>query len=385
MKLFRTLPISRLVALVVVVAAILVGGSIAVASGSGSGPTPAPKPLAAALHDALGATAPAGVTARIRFTNSLFPSGALTGQAGSALTSGATGRLWANADGGRLELQSDAGDTQVTWNRSKVTVYDASSNTAYVASLPQEQAQSSHQAPTLDEITTFLAKAGAHWAISAATPSNVAGREAYSVSVSPKHDGGLLGSAQLVWDALNGTPLRLAVYAQGSSNPVLALEATDISFGPVSSADIDVTPPAGTKIVDLSSHQTSPSGADTPPVTGLAAVQAAAPFAVVPPSLVGLPLQDVRLVGPTDKRSVLAVYGEGLGAIVVVEHPTDAAKAASGSGLDSLPTVSLDGVTAHELSTQLGTIESWDRGGVSFVLAGSVATPAAESAARALR
>lgn len=386
MRLFRTLSTPRLVALVTAVAAILVGASIAVAARGGAGATPPPEPLATALHDALTATTPTGVTARIHFTNSLFPSGALTGQAGSALTSGATGRLWANADGGRLELQSDAGDTQVTWNSSKVTVYDASSNTAYVASLPQEPAstQASHVAPTLDEITSFLTKAGEHWAISDAMPSNVAGQEAYSVSVSPKHDGGLLGSAQLAWDAFNGTPLRVAIYAQGASSPVLALEATDISFGPVSAADIDVTPPAGTKIVDLSSKRTSPGGTDTPPVTGLAAVQAAAPFAVVPSSLVGLPLQDVRLVGPADTRSVLAVYGEGLGAIVVVEHQGDSSKATSGSGLDSLPTVSLDGVTAHELSTQLGTIVSWDRGGVAYVLAGSVATTAAESAARAL-
>ncbi|HZP74118.1 MAG TPA: hypothetical protein VFA97_12150 [Gaiellaceae bacterium] len=386
MRLFRTLSTSRLVALVTVVAAILVGASIAVAASGTSGPTPPPKPLAAALHDALSATAPTGVTARIKFTNGLFPSGALTGQAGSALTSGASGRLWANADGGRLELQSDAGDTQVTWNDTKLTVYDASSNTAYVASLPQKPAstQTSDTPPTLDQITTFLTQAGAHWAISDAAPTNVAGREAYTVTVSPKHDGGLLGSAQLAWDALNGTPLRLAIYAQGASSPVLALEATDISFGPVSDSDIDVTPPAGTKIVDLSSQHTSPNGADIPPVTGLAAVQAAAPYVVVPSSLVGLPLQDVRLVGPADDRSALAVYGEGLGAIVVVERQADASKQENGSGLDSLPTVSLDGVTAHELSTQLGTILAWSRGGVSYVLAGSVATTAAESAARAL-
>ncbi len=384
MRLFRTLSTPRLVALVTAVAAILIGASIAVAARGGAGPTPPPKPLAEALHDALTATAPTGITARIQFTNSLFPSGALTGQAGSALTSGASGRLWANADGGRLELQSDAGDTQVTWTDTKVTLYDASSNTAYVASLPQKSNDTtSHAPPTLDQITSFLTQAGGHWAIDGATPSNVAGREAYTVSVSPKHDGGLLGSAKLAWDALNGTPLRLAIYAQGASKPVLALEATDISFGPVSASDIDVAPPAGTKIVDLSSHQASPGGTDTPPVTGLGPVEAAAPFAVVPQALVGLPLQDVRLVGPADGRSVIAVYGEGLGAIIVVERQSDA-KQSNGSGLDSLPTVSLDGVTAHELSTQLGTVLSWDRSGVTYVLAGSVATTAAESAARAL-
>ena len=388
MKLFRTLPLNRLIALIVVVAAAVTAGAIAVSARGGSGATPPPKPLANAVHDALTAGEPAGVTARITFTNKLFPSGALTGQAGSALMSGASGRLWANANGGRLELQSDAGDAQITWNATKVTVYDASSNTAYVADLPKDTSTSTGAGtpPTLDEISKFLADAGAHWAISDAVPSNVANQEAYTVTVSPKHDGGLLGSAELAWDAIHGAPLKLAVYAQGSSSPVLALEASDISFGSVPDGDIAVSPPAGTKIVDLSSQQGGTTGGSgAAPVTGLANVQAAVPFTVVAPdTLVGLPLRDVRLVGPADSRSVVAVYGQGLGAIVVVERQQDTTAAKSGSGLDSLPTVSLDGVTAHELSTQLGTILSWQHGGVSFVVAGSVPTAAAEAAARTL-
>ncbi len=391
MKILRTLPTSRLIALLVAVVAVLVAGAVAVAARGGSGATPPPKPLADAIHDALGAAEPAGVTARISFTNKLFPSGALTGQAGSALMTGATGRLWANANGGRLELQSDAGDAQIVWNDTKVTVYDASSNTAYTADLPQKQGSTgtaAHAVPTLDEITTFLTGLGKDWTVSGAEPSNVAGQEAYTVTISPSHDGGLLGSAQLAWDVAHGTPLEIAVYAQGSSSPVLALQATDISFGSVPDSDVAVPPPAGATVVDLSSQSgsgTSGAGAAAP-VTGLPAVQAAAPFTVVAPdTLVGLPRQDVRLVGPADSRSVIVVYGQGLGAIVVVERTADAAKAGQAGMLDALPSISLDGVTAHELATQLGTVLGWDRAGVTYVLAGSVPTSAAESAARSLK
>ena len=388
MKIFRTMPLGRLLLLLAVGTALIIAGLLAVVARGGSGSTPPPKPLANAIHDALAAPQPEGVTARIEFTNKLFPSGALTGQAGSALMSGATGRLWANAHGGRLELQSDAGDTQITWNDTKVTVYDASSNTAYVADLPKDAStQTTDAIPTLDEITKFLTDAASHWAVSDAVPSNVAGQEAYTVTISPKHDGGLLGSAQLAWDAMHGTPLEVAVYAQGASAPVLALRANDITFGSVSDSDIAAEPPANVKIVDLSSHTTpSSGGTDTPPVTGLAAVKAAAPFAVIAPdTLVGLPLRDIRLVGPADSRAALAVYGQGLGAIIVVERATDTSSSKSSGGLSSLPTISLDGVTAHELATQLGTILSWDNGGVSYVLAGSVPAAAAESAARALK
>jgi hypothetical protein len=384
-KLFRTLSTPRLIVLGCVVAIVVAGGALAVAARGGGGATPPPKPLANALHDALAAPAPAGVTARISFTNNLFPSGALTGQAGSALMSGASGRLWANADGGRLELQSDAGDTQIVWSDRNATVYDATSNTAYVVDLPAKSGAGGPSAvPTLDRITTFLADLAKHWSVSGAEPSNVAGQESYTVRVSPSHDGGLLGSAQLAWDALNGVPLRVAVYAHGSSTPALALEATKMTFGAVPASDIQVAPPAGAKIVDLSSQSGSNGGGGEAPVTGLAAVQATAPFAVVAPdTLVGLPRRDVRLVGPADGRSALVVYGEGLGAIVVMERKQEPASGGGGM-LTALPSISLDGVTAHELATQLGTVLGWSRAGVTYVLAGSVPSSAAEAAARAL-
>src|SRR5439155_9500348 len=187
--------------------------------------------------------------------------------------------------------------------------------------------------PTLDEIGSFLTEAAKNWSISGAEPSNVAGQEAYTVKVSPSHDGGLLGSAQLAWDALNGVPLRIAIYAHGASSPALALEATDISFGAVPDSDVQVAPPAGTKVVDLSSQTSgTQSGDESAPVTGLANVQAAASFPVTAPdTLVGLTRRDVRLVGPADSRSALAVYGEGLGAIVVVERAKDATQSGGGA------------------------------------------------------
>ena len=62
------------------VAAVVAGGAVvALAASSGTSSPPPPKPLADALHDALAAPQPAGVTARVTFTNNLLPSGALFG------------------------------------------------------------------------------------------------------------------------------------------------------------------------------------------------------------------------------------------------------------------------------------------------------------------
>ena len=384
MSYLRRLSTRSLLVLVVAVLALTGGGvAIAVAAGGG-GPTPAPKPLDQAIHDALQAPAPDGVTARIVFTNKLFPSTALLGgQAGSALVSGASGRLWVSGDGrGRIELQSDAGDVQVVWNATTISVYDASSNTVYRADLPAGGTATDHGTPpTLAAIDTFLTDLGVHWAVSAARPANVGGQPAYSATVSPKHDGGLLGSVELAWDALQGTPLRAGVYAQGSSSPALELTVTQISYGAVPASDVDVAPPAGAKVVDLGSGTHSDHGTSTPAVTGLAAVQAAADFPVVAPdTLVGLPRQDVRLVGGD---TALVLYGQGLGGIALVERKADAS--GSGSALSGLPSISLDGLTAHELATQLGTVLEWQSQGTGYVLAGSLPPAAAEAAARAVK
>ena len=391
MKLLRTLSTSRLLILIAAVITLAVGGAaIAVAASGGSGPTPPPKPLADALHDSLAGPTPDGITARITFTNKLFPSGAITGQVGSALMSGASGRLWATNDGrGRLELQSNSGDVQIVWNDTDVTIYDASSNTVYRAKLPAHAKSSTGEAnsvPSVAKISDFLTKLGEHVSLSSAEPTNVAGQEAYTVRVSPKHDGGLLGAAELGFDASRGMPLRLGIYAQGATSPVLELAATHISYGPVAASDVNVAPPAGAKTVDLGSLSRNGTDAGTDghaQVSGLQAVQAAAAFPVVAPvTLVGLPRQDVRLVGNGDSKAAIVVYGHGLGAIVVVERQ---AKPGANSGvMGSLPEVSLNGVTAHELATQLGTALTWKQGEVSYVLAGSVPSAAAEAAARAL-
>lgn len=388
MKIFRTLTTRTLVIAAVVVVTAAIGGAAAVSAIGGSGQTPPAKPLAQAIHDALAGQKPSSIYADIGFTNTLFPSGALTGQAGSALMSSATGRLWVTANGGRLELQSPSasGDSQIVWTKTKVTLYDGFSNTAYVFDLPQDSSTTAatgpSAVPTIDEITTFLTGLAKHWSVSEANPSNTGGQESYTVKVSPSHDGGLLGSAELAFDAANGVPLKVAIYAQGSSSPVLALEATNISFGTVSDSDVQFTPPATAKVIDVTSHGAGTGfHSSTPPVTGLAAVQAAAPFTVAAPdTLVGLPRQDVRLVGG---KTVIAVYGQGLGAVIAVERAKTAT--ATAGPLDQLPQVKINGATGHELATQLGTVVTWDAGGVSYVLAGSLPPAAAEAAARSLK
>jgi hypothetical protein len=223
--------------------------------------------------------------------------------------------------------------------------------------------------------------------ISAAEPTIAASQPAYSTTISPRDHGGLLDDFELAWDAAHGVPLRASVFARGNASPALRLEVTDVSYGAVPVSDVAVSPPSDARVVDLGAiGATSSAGQDEgSPVTGLDAVRAAAGFPIAAPDvLAGLSRRDVRLVGGADSKAALVVYGEGLGALVVVEHQSDTQNAGGGT-LASLPAVSLGGVTAHELSTQLGTILTWRDGDVEYVVAGSVPQSAAETAARQLR
>jgi outer membrane lipoprotein-sorting protein len=416
MKFLRTAPTSRLLAviagLIVVIAA---GAAIAVAS-TGSGPVPKSESLATAVHQGLSAPAVKGISADIKFTNNLIDSADFTSDNVDPILQGASGRLWISANHQlRIELQSNNGDAQVVLNKRSFWISDPTSHTVYEGTLPADTAKASkHKAtkadrgiPSVSEIQKDINRvlrsvdlSGATVGSAAPTPGDVAGRPTYTVSVSPKHDGGLLGSAQLAWDAVKGVPLEFGIYARNDSTPVLDLKATSISYGNVPSSVFSITPPADAKVIKVSTAGDGKAAkhvklagkhAKHSEVSGVAAVAKALPFPLrAKKSLAGLPRQSVKLLSTGSKAGALLTYGQNLGGVVVIEQAADsgsgkstAQKSDSVGGL-SLPTVSINGATGQELSTALGTVIRFTSGKVAYTVIGSVPAPAAESAARAI-
>jgi outer membrane lipoprotein-sorting protein len=386
MNVLRRLPLSRLLLLCGVVVAVGIGVT-ALALAVGTGPTPPPKPLADAVHDALSAPKVSGVSARIQFTNHLLEGASLASGGGgeasqlasSPLLSGASGRLWIGSDGrARLELQSEKGDTQVLYDGHTVSLYDASTNTLYRYTPSQESGNGDQGAgfggssqtgpapnptgssvahneiPTVAEIEEGIAHAGKQADISAATPTDVAGQAAYTVRVSPRENGGLIGGAELSWDAGSGVPLRAAVYSTSSPSPVIELAATEISYGPVASSTLDFNPPADAKVEEVTLPSKHPGSSDSSSdATG---------------------------------KPHLSTHGKGLGAILLAEDPLKAGEkeSSSSSSLEDLQKVDINGTSASELPTQLGTVLSFERAGVRYLLAGSVTPASIEAFARGL-
>ncbi len=179
----------------------------------------------------------------------------------------------------------------------------------------------------------------------------MAGQPAYTVRVSPSEGGSLLAGAELSFDAVSGVPLRAAVYSSTTSAPVIELAATEVSYGAVADSVFAFTPPAGAKIKEIKFSHTP--GAGQP-----------------------------EKAGAGDKPTV-TTHGHGVTAIAVIESKSKAGDSTS-EELEGLPKVTINGTSASELRTELGTLLSFERSGVRYVLAGSVTPAAIEALARGL-
>jgi outer membrane lipoprotein-sorting protein len=384
----RSLP--RLIIHATAVVLVLAGAAVAIASRSEEESPPPPKPLAEAIDDALAAPAPQGVSGRIEFTNNLVDAAAVPSGSDNALLSGAEGRFWIARDGrARLELQSPAGDAQIHLDGERLSVYDPASDTVYSITAPVDGLKERDDAATgIADVQASLAKLARGFALSDAKPGTVAGQAAYTVRIAPQHDGGLLGAAELAWDAAHGVPLRAAVYAQGEREPVLEVKATDVSFGAVAESDVAIQHPDDARVVEIDD---APAGATAGRPLGkraaVATVQDELSFPLAAPDEVaGLPRRSVRTIRVDGETGALVTYGKGLGALMVVQAPAAAngIDALGGGGAPGLQQLSIDGATAYELATALGTIVQFERDGVAYTIAGSVPPAAAEAAARAL-
>ncbi len=394
MRFLRTVSTQRLLALIAGLVIAIAGGTAIAVAAAGKGPVPRAESLAKAVRGVLATHSIPGISARVTFTNHLIDASNIQGS--DPILQGASGRLWFSPATHqlRIELQSDNGDAQAVVSHNSFWLYDPASNTVYKGTLPahaatkKKKADKAEKLPSIAQIQSELNKLAGHANVSGAIPGDVASQPTYTVRISPKHDGGLLGNVQMAWDAIRGVPLRFGIYARGDSTPVLELKATDISYGSVPSSDFAISPPSGAKVVRISAPATTAHAHAHRGDRRAERAQRLNFKAVAPKTLVGLPRQSVTRVDMGAHPAVLVSYGQNLGGIVVLEQRASSAGAVASAGHDhaglSLPTVSINGTSAQELDTALGTVLRFTRGQVTYTVLGSVPPAAAEAAARAL-
>ena len=221
MRFLRTVSTRRLLAIIAgFVSAIAAGTAIAVAAAGHRPGARCRSRWRTAVHDALAAPKVSGITARISFTNHLIDATDIQG-ADPILSAAPPGGCGSRAT---IGCGSSCSPTTAMPRSSSTTARSGSmtrrSNTAYEGTLPanggskarDEDRRQHDQLPSIAQIQTDIGKlAQPVRTCRGAIPSDVAGQAAYTVRVSPKHDGGLLGAGELAWDAVKGVPLRFAV------------------------------------------------------------------------------------------------------------------------------------------------------------------------------
>ncbi len=333
------------------------------------------------------------MSAQIQLTNHLLEGANLASGGGEAsqltsspLLSGASGRLWISKEGRvRLELQSEKGDTQIYYDGH--TALDV--RRLFQHALPlhapgrrrkREQAMNGSGASDSERRRTAIGlgqrrPSSAHRRHHEVPergqdrrsdrPSRKARRRLRRDTHRRGRPGRLhrariaqgrrqpAGGAELSWDAANGVPLRAAVYSTESAAPVLELAATSISYGPVEPSVFEFTPPANAKVEEV----------------------------VLPKP--GEHQGDSEHGGEHEHPNV-TTHGGGPGTIAVLEAKAKAGSSTTSSLPEGLQQVKINGVYASELPTELGTLLSFERSGVRYLLAGAVTPSAVEAVAKGL-
>ena len=207
MRHLRTASTTRIVTLLAAVVALVLSAGFAQAALTR---TPSPTRSRSTARSSTRSTRPtvSGVSARVTFTNGLLPTGSLPDGAVSPLAEGAEGRLWVAGDGRmRLELQSAAGDAQIVAGEDRVTIYDSSSETAYVLPIKHQEPKE-HEPATLAGVRNGLDRLAETWSLSGAQPTSTAGRPTYTVRSRPRTTAAC--SAPPSWPGTRSTAPRCA-------------------------------------------------------------------------------------------------------------------------------------------------------------------------------
>ena len=294
----------------------------------------------------------------------------------------------------RLELQSEAGDAQIVSDGKRVTLYDASSKTAYLGALPERrrrQGQASTSAAVARASPTRRSPARPRRGRSPA-PSrrSTAGQPSYTVRIAPEGRRrparrrrarvGRRARRAAARRRLRPGPGRSGARAGGHRHLLRRRPrvATSQADRPRARRVVDVDPPAGHDAQGRAGRGRAastavPRGCDFP----LAA----------PDELAGLPRQERapgrrrRRAGAPSAPTARASAGSSCSQRKATATPQSERRRAR----SQLPQINIDGATGNELATALGTLVTFERDGVAYIVPARSRRSAAENAARGLR
>jgi outer membrane lipoprotein-sorting protein len=342
------------------VTALVVGGGVAASASSDATPD-LPERSAEELLVAVGEAEPTPYSGTVRTVAALgLPSlgdlaGGGPGSGGtdpaSALTKLLTGenqlRVWVGGpEQQRVSLVDDFAELDVVRDGDVLWTYSSSEDTATRFDLAQAEArfraehadeiaelerelaeepelpESPYAGLTPDELArTLLADADETTEVAVGDTQVVAGRDAYTLTATPRDPATLVGTVEVAVDAETGLVLQVQVGARDQAEPAFVTGFTSLDL---SAPDPDVfafTPAPGTTVVD-----------------GLEAAEQAKAEAEAE----GMS-QERPAPGDAEQPADPVVHGEGWSTVVELQLPADALEAAAAQPTDEQTTDGLDG------------------------------------------
>ncbi|HEV2344668.1 MAG TPA: hypothetical protein VGS97_11285 [Actinocrinis sp.] len=167
----------------------------------------------------------------------------------------------------RIALLDTMSEYDLVHNGTQVWLYDSEHNSVEHGSADHNTLTSGdHAKQDAKAKAEQLAKApltpqqAAQQLLAAITPTtgvtvdgtqSVAGRAAYTLVITPKQKGSLIGKVTIAIDYQNGAPLQVAIYPAGSGTPAFEVGFTSVSFSAPSDAQFNFTPPKGATVQEL--------------------------------------------------------------------------------------------------------------------------------------
>jgi outer membrane lipoprotein-sorting protein len=189
-----------------------------------------------------------------------------TATAASMLLGDQTFRLWRSPDGIRISHLARFQEQVLVANHAEAWAWDSQSLRA-VRLTPQDLAAAVPRAlarrversapsvpPSLGDpiriARTMLEGVSPYAVASVATPERVAGRDAYTLRLSPRSERTLVGAVDVAIDAETRLPLRLQVVPRNTLDPSIEVGFSAIEYGSVDRSIFTFDPPAEASVTD---------------------------------------------------------------------------------------------------------------------------------------
>jgi hypothetical protein len=185
----------------------------------------------------------------------------------SLLTGSHTVNIWyAGPTRFRLSLPQSDSETDLYQEGSAAYLWQSTSNsvTKFVShgKTPASEPKTVTPLTPQQAANEALAMLGKSTSVTVASNETVAGQATYTLVLSPKESGSLIGQVSISIDAKNNVPLQVQVYARGASTPAITVGFTSVSFTEPSAADLSFTPSATAKVTTVNSKPGTKANSD---------------------------------------------------------------------------------------------------------------------------